>query len=242
LSGASAIGRVLRGLESARPRSVAFDTFMSTSPRLVVSGQCLRPRSVSANAKKSGPVVGPLRLNDLVPRCYCRFGACDGGGANPGNVEGAGALVCGGEALSLLATRVGSCPTPKARASTITRNTAPAIHPQLVPVRRSAGSYPGTSGQSDRDNRTSRISTAVPDNLPHPSGFPSRHGPGEWRPCSGCMAKARRRAGTEGNLAASVELDGLAAILAAAALVAQLDRASDFESEGRRFESVRARQ
>src|SRR5262245_8993023 len=56
------------------------------------------------------------------------------------------------------------------------------------------------------------------------------------------MAKSAPAAGTEGNLAASVELDGRAAILAAAALVAQLDRASDFESEGREFESLRARQ
>jgi hypothetical protein len=40
----------------------------------------------------------------------------------------------------------------------------------------------------------------------------------------------------------SVEWDGQAVIVRAAALVAQLDRASDFESEGREFESLRARQ
>jgi hypothetical protein len=86
---------------------------------------------------------------------YGRFGTCDGGGVRPGTVDGAGALVSGGEAL-LLATRLGSCPTPKASASTITRNMAPAIHPQPVPVLRSAGSYPVFRyiGSSDRDSRT----------------------------------------------------------------------------------------
>jgi hypothetical protein len=39
-----------------------------------------------------------------------------------------------------------------------------------------------------------------------------------------------------------VERNSQAAIVPAAALVAQLDRASDFESEGREFESLRARQ
>jgi hypothetical protein len=69
------------------------------------------------------------------------LGACDGGGVKLGIIEGAaGAVVCGGLVL-FDATRLGSCPTPKAKPGTITRNTAPAIHPQLVPVR-SAGSYP----------------------------------------------------------------------------------------------------
>jgi hypothetical protein len=39
-----------------------------------------------------------------------------------------------------------------------------------------------------------------------------------------------------------VEWNREAAIVRACALVAQLDRASDFESEGREFESLRARQ
>ena len=39
-----------------------------------------------------------------------------------------------------------------------------------------------------------------------------------------------------------VERNSQDAIVPAAALVAQLDRASDFESEGREFESLRARQ
>jgi hypothetical protein len=45
-----------------------------------------------------------------------------------------------------------------------------------------------------------------------------------------------------GVLAPHVERDDQAAIVPCAALVAQLDRASDFESEGREFESLRARQ
>ena len=51
-------------------------------------------------------VVGP---------CYGRLGACDGGGVKPGTIGGAaGAVVCGGVAL-FDATRVGPCPTPKAK-------------------------------------------------------------------------------------------------------------------------------
>jgi hypothetical protein len=42
--------------------------------------------------------------------------------------------------------------------------------------------------------------------------------------------------------AGRVERNREAAIVRACALVAQLDRASDFESEGREFESLRARQ
>jgi hypothetical protein len=44
------------------------------------------------------------------------------------------------------------------------------------------------------------------------------------------------------KFAARVEWHGQAAIVRGCALVAQLDRASDFESEGREFESLRARQ
>src|ERR1700720_2939284 len=83
------------------------------------------------------------RMQSVVGPCYGRLGACDGGGVKVGTIGGAaGAVVCGGVAL-FDATRVGSCPTPKAKPKPriTTRNTAqPVSHPQM-PVR-SAGSYP----------------------------------------------------------------------------------------------------
>src|SRR5262249_8172201 len=90
---------------------------------------------------------------------------CGGGGVKLG-IAGCvpGAVVC----VTLFdATRVGPCPTPKAKPNTriITRPAAPAIHPQL-PVR-SAGSYPyiGSFGSRKSDMWTSlRLSV---DNLPH---------------------------------------------------------------------------
>ena len=57
---------------------------------------------------------------------YGRLGACDGGGVKPGIVGGApGTVVCGGVTL-FDATRVGPCPTPKAKPNTriITRPAA----------------------------------------------------------------------------------------------------------------------
>jgi hypothetical protein len=96
--------------------------------------------SAPVQTKKRPLVAGPLQ--EMVGPFYGRLGACDGGGVKPSIVGGAaGALVCGGVAL-FDATRVGLCPTPlKARARIIAMDTAPAIHPQLVPVR-SGGSYP----------------------------------------------------------------------------------------------------
>src|SRR5262245_36142564 len=86
------------------------------------------PQILRSARKKAAP-CGAASLQKVMRRRYGRLGAC-AGGVRPGIVLGAGALVCGGEAW-LLATRVGSCPTPKARASTMTRKTAPAIQPQL---------------------------------------------------------------------------------------------------------------
>lgn len=100
-------------------------------------------KSVSAfsglSRQKSGPRRGG-RSNASRVR-YGRLGACDGGGVKPGTVRGAAGDVAWGGVALFDATRLGSCPTPKAKARTMTRNTAPAIHPQLVLVR-SAGSYP----------------------------------------------------------------------------------------------------
>ena len=97
------------------------------------------PRFLGCPDKKAAPDGGG-RSNASRVR-YGRLGACDGGGVKPGTVRGAaGDVACGGVAL-FDATRLGSCPTPKAKARTMTRNTAPAIRPQLVLVR-SAGSYP----------------------------------------------------------------------------------------------------
>src|SRR5271166_6222594 len=101
----------------------------------------MRPVDLGGPFKqKSVPFGGPLQ--DVVGPCYGRLGACDGGGVKLGTIGGAaGAVVCGGVAL-FDATRVGPCPTPlKAKARLIAMDTAPAIHPQLVPVR-SGGSYP----------------------------------------------------------------------------------------------------
>src|ERR1700734_805442 len=58
----------------------------------------------------------------------------------------------------------------------------------------------------------------------------------------GLAGLAWRWIGWRRPCAARVELRGQAAIVPLDALVAQLDRASDFESEGREFESLRARQ
>src|ERR1700722_9325760 len=58
----------------------------------------------------------------------------------------------------------------------------------------------------------------------------------------GLAGLAWRWIGWRRACAARVELRGQAAIVPLDALVAQLDRASDFESEGREFESLRARQ
>src|ERR1700723_629734 len=58
----------------------------------------------------------------------------------------------------------------------------------------------------------------------------------------GLAGLAWRWIGWRRPCAARVELRAQAAIVPLDALVAQLDRASDFESEGREFESLRARQ
>jgi hypothetical protein len=99
------------------------------------------PRYVFGSRSIKKAALMPGRSRTFWGPCYGRLGACDGGGVKPGIVGGAaGAVVCGGAAL-FDATRVGSCPTPRATARIITRDTAPAIHPQPMLVR-SAGSYP----------------------------------------------------------------------------------------------------
>jgi hypothetical protein len=76
-------------------------------------------KSVSAFSGLSRQKSGPRREAGASRVRYGRLGACDGGGVKPGTVRGAaGDVGCGGVA-SFDATRLGSCPTPKAKARTI---------------------------------------------------------------------------------------------------------------------------